>query len=36
MIVNASGDKHAYGIRTRSGIATQDPLYPEGHPKRIQ
>src|SRR4051812_28390878 len=27
MLVNASGDKHAYGIRTRSGIATQDPLY---------
>ena len=36
MLVNASGDKHAYGIRTRSGIATQDPLYPEGHPKRIE
>ena len=35
MLVNASGDKHAYGIRTRSGIATQDPLYPEGHPKII-
>src|SRR3954463_6516020 len=36
MLVNALGDKHAYGIRTRSGIATQDPLYPEGHPKRIE
>src|SRR3954463_9308820 len=36
MLVNASGDKHAYGIRTRSGIAIQDPLYPEGHPKRIE
>ena len=36
MLVNASGDKHAYEIRTRSGIATQDPLYPEGHPKRIE
>ena len=36
MLVNASGDKHAYGIRTRSGIATQDPLYPEGHPKIIE
>src|SRR3954463_13117625 len=34
MPVNASGDKHSYGIRSRSGIATQDPLYPEGHPKR--
>src|SRR3954463_6253271 len=36
MLVNASGDKHAYGIRTRSGAATQDPLYPERHPKRIE
>src|SRR4051812_14269512 len=36
MLVNASGDKHAYGIKTRSGAATQDPLYPEGHPKRIE
>src|SRR5215216_3708826 len=36
MIVNASGNKHSYGIRTRSGAATQDPLYPEGHPKRIK
>src|SRR4051795_356223 len=36
MLVNASRDKHVYGIRTRSGIATQDPLYPEGHPKRIE
>src|SRR4051812_48001454 len=36
MLVNASGDKHAYVIRTRSGAATQDPLYPEGHPKRIE
>src|SRR3954468_9480750 len=36
MLVNASGNKHAYGIRTRSGIATQYPLYPEGHPKRIE
>src|SRR4051812_11761624 len=36
MLVNASGYKRAYGIRTRSGIATQDPLYPEGHPKKIE
>src|SRR3954471_1118143 len=36
MLVNALGDKHAYGIRTWSGIATQDHLYPEGHPKRIE
>src|SRR4051812_8619142 len=36
MLVNASGDKHDYVIRTRSGIGTQDPLYHEGHPKRIE
>ena len=36
MLVNASGNKHAYGIRTRSGMAPQDPLYLEGHPKRIE
>src|SRR4051812_2956453 len=36
MLVDASGNKHAYGIRNRSGIATQDSLYPEGHPKRIE
>src|SRR4051812_18772025 len=26
----------AYGIKTRGGTHTQDPLYPEGHPKRIE
>src|SRR3954467_92168 len=36
MLVNALGDKHAYGIRTRSGVATQDPLYHEGYPKIIE
>ena len=36
LLVNASREKHAYEIRTRSGISTQDPLYPEGHPKRIE
>ena len=35
LLVNASREKHAYEIRTRSGIATQDPLYPEGHPKEL-
>ena len=25
-----------YGIKTRGGTHTQDPLYPEGHPKRIE
>ena len=36
LLVNAAKEKHAYEIRTRSGTATQDPLYPEGHPKRIE
>ena len=26
----------AYGIKTRGGTHTQDPLYPEGHLKRIE
>src|SRR4051812_14984878 len=26
----------AYGIKTRGGTQTQDPLYPEGRPKRIE
>src|SRR3954463_11866658 len=25
-----------YGIKTWGGTHTQDPLYPEGHPKRIE
>ena len=29
-------DTQAYGIKTRGGTLTQDPLYPEGHPKRIE
>src|SRR4051812_41927010 len=34
---NAKQDNlHAYGIKTRGGTHTQDPLYPEGHPKRIE
>src|ERR1041385_1534651 len=33
---NAKQDIQAYGIKTRSGTHTQDPLYPEGHPKRIE
>ena len=36
MLVKASREKHAYEISTRSGASTQDPLYPEGHPKRIE
>src|SRR3954463_3352146 len=34
---NAKQDNlEAYGIKTRGGTHTQDPLYPEGHPKRIE
>src|SRR4051812_33654988 len=34
---NAKQDNlHAYGIKTRGRTHTQDPLYPEGHPKRIE
>ena len=29
-------DKPTCGVVTRGGTATQDPLYPEGHPKRIK
>src|SRR3954451_5901382 len=36
LLVNASREKHAYEIRTRSGVTTKDPLYPEGHPNRIE
>src|ERR1041385_4918004 len=33
---NAKQDIQAYGIKTGGGTHTQDPLYPEGHPKRIE
>jgi hypothetical protein len=36
LLVNASREKHACEISTRSGASSQDPLYPEGHPKRIE
>src|SRR3954471_5767170 len=36
LLVNASREKHAYEIRTRSGVTTQDPLYPKGHPNSIE
>jgi hypothetical protein len=35
LLVNASREKQACEICTRGGASTQDPLYPEGHPKRI-
>jgi hypothetical protein len=36
LLVNTSREKHACEISTRSGASTQDPLYPEGDPKRIE
>ena len=34
---NAKQDNlQAYGIKTRGGTHIQEPLYPEGHPKRIE
>jgi hypothetical protein len=36
LLVNASREKHACEISTRIGARTQDPLYPKGHPKRIE
>ena len=38
MLVNASiaKEKHVCEVTTRGGKSTQDPLYPEGHYKRIE
>ncbi|KAK1687032.1 hypothetical protein QYE76_047880 [Lolium multiflorum] len=36
LLNNNSKEKHAYEVTTRGGVSTQDPLYPEGHPKRIE
>jgi hypothetical protein len=37
MLANASKEKlKPVYVSTRSGAHTQDPLYPEGHPKRIE
>ncbi|KAK1613090.1 hypothetical protein QYE76_036763 [Lolium multiflorum] len=33
---NNSKEKHACEVTTRGGASTQDPLYPEGHPKRVE
>src|SRR4051812_37151000 len=33
---NAKHDIQAYGIKTRGETSTQDPLFSEGHPKRIE
>jgi hypothetical protein len=36
LLVNVAREKQACEIHTRGGATTQDPLYPEGHPKRIE
>ncbi|KAK1695529.1 hypothetical protein QYE76_012226 [Lolium multiflorum] len=36
LLKNTHEEKHAYEVTTRGGVSTQDPLYPEGHPKRIE
>jgi hypothetical protein len=36
LLVNATREKQACEICTRGGATTQDPLYPEGHPKMIK
>ena len=38
LLLNASREKekHVYEVTTRGGVSTQDPMYLEGHPKRIK
>ena len=38
LLVNTSREKekHVCEVTTRGGVSNQDPLYPEGHPKRIK
>jgi hypothetical protein len=36
LLKNSSKEKHAYEVTTRGGVSTHDPLYPEGHPKRVE
>ena len=33
---NNKMNNHVVRVITRGGKTTQDPLYPEGHPKRIE
>ena len=34
--MNSKMNDHAVRVMTRGGRMTQEPLYPEGHPKRIK
>ncbi|KAK1614691.1 hypothetical protein QYE76_020208 [Lolium multiflorum] len=36
LLKNNHEEKQVYEVTTRGGVSTQDPLYPEGHPKRIE
>ncbi|KAK1648134.1 hypothetical protein QYE76_065939 [Lolium multiflorum] len=36
LLKDNSKEKHTYEVTTRGGVSTQDPLYPEGHPKRVE
>ncbi|KAK1614441.1 hypothetical protein QYE76_019958 [Lolium multiflorum] len=36
LLKNNNEEKQVYEVTTRGGVSTQDPLYPEGHPKRIE
>ena len=34
--MNSNMNDHAVRVMTRGGKMTQEPLYPKGHPKRIE
>ena len=34
--LNSKNNDFAVRVATRGGKVTQEPLYPEGHPKRIE
>ena len=34
--MNRNMNDHAVSVMTRGGSMTQEPLYPEGHPKRVE
>ena len=34
--MNSKKNDYAVRVATRTGKMTQEPLYPEGHPKRIE
>ena len=34
--LNSKNNDNAVRVMTRGGKMTQEPLYPEGHPKRVE